>query len=43
MQRLEDLFQKPLLADQAGDDLLDLAGLDAVEPGDEFFQKAGFH
>ena len=43
LQRLEDLFQKPLLADQPGDDLLDLAVLDAIQPGDEFFEKSGFH
>ena len=43
MQRLEDFFQESFLADQAGDDLLDVAGNHAIQPGDQLFQKAGFH
>ncbi len=43
LQRLEDFFEKALFVDQAGDDLLDLAVFDAIQAGDEFFEKSGFH
>ena len=43
LQRLEDFFEKPFLADQAGDDLLDLSVFHTIQPGDEFFEKSGFH
>ena len=43
VERLEDFFQESLLADQAGDNLLDVAGDDAIQTGDQLFEKAGFH
>ena len=43
LQGLEHPLQKSLLANQARDDLLDLAVLDAVQTGHEFFQETGFH
>lgn len=39
----EDVFEKAFFLDEAGDDLLDFAGFDAVEAGDEFVEETGFH
>ena len=37
LQRLEDIFQEALFLDQPGHDLLDLARLNAIDPGHELF------
>jgi len=43
LKRLKDVLEESFFADQAGDDLLDLAMFNAIQAGDEFFEEAGFH
>src|SRR5690606_18071395 len=42
-ERFEDLGQRSFFADQAGDELVHFPRVHAVEAGDEFVEKAGFH
>ena len=43
VEGFEDLFEEAFFPDQTGEQLLRLGGVDAVEPGEEFFEEAGLH